>query len=70
MTRKVVRFVHAGKLAAEVTVELIPDDNAWGPYLSTDDALKIERVQEALERGDIASAAKEAKVFELLPVSA
>lgn len=35
-----------------------------------DDALKLERVQAALERGEIAAAAREAKVFELLPVSA
>ncbi len=70
MTRKVGRFVHAGKLAAEVTVELIPDDNAWGPYLSMGDALKIERVQEALERGDVAAASREATVYELLRVTA
>lgn len=70
MSRKVIRFVHAGRYAAEVPVELIPDDDAWGPYLSMDDALKLERVQEALEKGDIAAASREAKVFELMPISA
>ena len=70
MSRTVTRFVHAGRYAAEVSVELIPDDDAWGPYLSMDDALKLERVQTALERGDIAAAAREARVFELLPISA
>jgi hypothetical protein len=70
MTKKVTRFVHAGRFAAAVPIDLIPDDDAWGPYLSMDDALKLERVTEALERGDIAAAAREAKVFELLPVSA
>lgn len=70
MSRKVIRFVHAGRYAAEVPVELIPDDDAWGPYLSMDDALKLERVQEALETGDIAAASREAKVFELMPISA
>jgi hypothetical protein len=70
MKRKTVRFVHEGKYAAEVQVELIPDDGAWGPYLSADDALKLDRVRLALRRGDIASASREARVFELLPVSA
>ena len=70
MTRKTMRFVHSGRLAAEVPIDLIPDDGAWGPYLSTEDALKLERVREALERGDIAAASREAKVYELLPISA
>lgn len=70
MSRRVTRFVHAGRYAAEVSVELIPDDDAWGPYLSMDDALKLERVQAALEKGEIAAAAREARVFELLPISA
>ena len=70
MSRKVTRFVHAGRYAAEVPIELIPDDDAWGPYLSMEDALKLERVQAALERQDIGAASREARVFELLPVSA
>jgi hypothetical protein len=70
MSRKTIRFVHAGRYAAEVPIELVPDDNAWGPYLPLEHALKLERVQEALERGDIAAASREAKVYELLPISA
>lgn len=63
MNRKAVRFVHADKYAAEVEVELIPDDDAWGPYISRDDAMKLDRVRSALKRGDISSAAREARVF-------
>jgi hypothetical protein len=70
MSKTVKRYVHAGRYAAEVEVELIPDDDAWGPYLSLEDALKLERVEEALKSGDITAAAHEAKVFELLPISA
>ena len=70
MKRKSVRFVHAEKYAAEVEVDLIPDDGAWGPYLSKDDALKLDRVRSFLKRGDIAKASQEARVFELMPVSA
>jgi len=70
MSRKVVRFVHADEYAAEVDVELISDDDAWGPYMSMEDALKLDRVLLALRRGDIAAAGREARVFRLLPVSA
>ena len=48
----------------------LPDDEAWGPYLSVDDGLKLERVQKALEAGDLKAAAALARVYELTPVVA
>ena len=70
MNRQVTRLVHAGKYVAEVPVELIPDDEAWGPYFSIEDALKLERVRNALEVGDLKAAAILAQVYELKPVAA
>ena len=70
MNRKATRMVHAGKYVAEVEVEIIPDDEAWGPYLSVEDALKLERVQKALEAGDLKAAAALARIYELTPVAA
>jgi hypothetical protein len=70
MSRKITRLVHAGKYVAEVTVERIPDDGAWGPYLSMDDALKLERVEKALRDGDLKAASRDAKVYELKPLAA
>ncbi len=70
MTRKSTEFIHEGKYAAEVEVELIEDDTAWSPYLSPDDVRKLETVILALRRGDIAEAAKHGRVFELKPVAA
>jgi hypothetical protein len=70
MTRKSKEFVHEGKYAAEVAVDLIEDDTAWSPYLSPDDARKLDTVRVALRRGDIAEAAKYGRVFELTPVAA
>ncbi len=63
-------LVRAGKYVAEVDVESIPDDDAWGPYFSLEDALKIERVAKALQTGDLKTAAEMAHVFELTPVRA
>ena len=70
MTRKSKEFIHEGKYAAEVPVELIEDDTAWSPYLSPADAHKLETVMLALRRGDVAEAAKHGRVFELKPVAA
>ena len=70
MSHTVTRLVHAGNYAAEVTVESIPDDGAWGPYLSLDDAQKLERVEKALKAGDLKTASQEARVYELTPVAA
>jgi hypothetical protein len=69
-TRKRTKLIHEGKYAAEVPVELIEDDTAWSPYLTPDDARKLDTVRLALRRGDIAEASKHGRVFELTPVSA
>jgi hypothetical protein len=70
MRRKSKEFIHEGRYAAEVPVELIEDDTAWSPYLTPDDVRKLDAVRLALRRGDIAEASKHGKVFELTPVSA
>jgi hypothetical protein len=70
MSRKTVKLVREGKYAAEVPVDLIDEEGGWSPYLSVQDAQKLDAVRLALRRGDIAAAAKHGRVFELLPVSA
>lgn len=70
MTKIVTKRVRVGNFLAEVKVDLIPDDGAWGPYLSADDAMKLDRVRQALKRGDIAAASQDAQIFEVLPLSA
>ena len=70
MTRMRVELVREGKYAAEVSVELIEEEGGWSPYLSLDDARKLDSVKLALRRGDIAEASKYGRVFELMPISA
>ena len=69
MKRNSLEFVHEGKYAAEIPVELIEEEGGWSPYLSLEDAKKLEVVRLALRRGDVAEAAKHGRVFELHPVS-
>jgi hypothetical protein len=70
MTRKTIKFVREGAYAAEVLVELIEEQDDWSPYLSVEDARKLDEVRIALRRGDVATAAKHGQVFELTPVVA
>ena len=68
-TRKRTKIVREGKYVAEVDVELLEDETGWSPYLSLDDAYKLDDVREALRRGDITAASRFSRVFSLTPVS-
>jgi len=67
-TRTVKKLVHEGDFVAEVEVELIDTDEGWSPYLSLEDAARLDEVREALRRGDVKSASRVARVFILTPV--
>jgi hypothetical protein len=69
MTRSKIELVREGKYATEVPIELIEEEGGWSPYLSLDDARKLEAVKLALRKGDIAEVSKYGRVFELLPIS-
>ena len=65
-----IKHIHEGRYAAEVEVTLHYDDEIdWSPTIGPDDVEKLDRVTRALKNGDIKAAAKEAKVFELLPLA-
>jgi len=63
------KLIQEGDYVAEVDVELIDSDTGWSPYLSLDDAYKLDDVRAALRRGDIKKASGLARVFTLTPVS-
>lgn len=67
--QKKTKFIHEGKYAAEVDVDLVVNEDEWSPYLTLDDAYKLDDVREALRRGDVKTAAKKAKVYELHPIA-
>lgn len=67
--KQVTKLVHSGEYVAEVDVTLIESDDEWAPYLSVQDAKRLDTVRLALQRGDLRAASKNAKVFRLTPVS-
>ena len=65
-----IKHIHEGLYAAEVEVTHRYNDVIdWSPTIGPDDVEKLDRVIRALKKGDVAAAAKDAKVFELLPLA-
>jgi len=61
--------VREGEFVAEVDVELVEAEGTWTPYLSLEDAYKLDEVRDALRAGDIVRASKlAARVYRLTPV--
>jgi hypothetical protein len=64
-----IKLVHEGDYVAEVDIELIYTDEGWSPYLSPDDAQKLDDVRVALRKGDLRQATRHARVYTLTPVA-
>jgi len=63
------KFVHEGPYVAVVEVEWIDTDTGWSPYLSLEDARKLDKAREALRKRDFRAAAHFGRVYELTPLS-
>ncbi len=68
-TKRRIKYVHEGRYAAAVEVDELQSDDAWSPYLSARDAMKLDEVREALRKGDLSKAAELARVYELTPIA-
>jgi hypothetical protein len=68
-TRRRTKYVLEGLFAAAVDVDWIESETGWSPYLSLEDAQKLDEVREALRRGDLARASQLGQVYHLTPVA-
>ncbi len=68
--KRSVRLVTVGEYVAEVEVELIYTEEGWSPYLSLEDALKLDEMRRALEEKDLERALRLGRVYRLSPVVA
>ena len=65
------RLVREGDLVAEVDVHLVDAQGGWAPYLSLEDAYKLDDVRDALRAGDVKRASQLAsRLYRLMPVEA
>ena len=67
--RHYLKLIHEGSYVAEVDIELIETGEGWSPYLSLEDAGKLDDVRELLRSEDVESASKVARVYRLTPVN-
>ena len=64
------KLIHEGDYVAEVEVELIDEgDTGWSPYLSLEEAHKLDRIRAALREGDMKTATQMARIYRLTPVA-
>ncbi len=68
-TKRYTKIVHEGEYLAQVDVELIYTDEGWSPYLSMEDAYRLDDVRKALKRGDLEAASRLGRVYKLTRVA-
>jgi hypothetical protein len=54
---------------AEINVELIENDDEWSPYLSIEDARKLDELRLALRNKELEKAKKYGKIYLLKPIA-
>lgn len=63
-----MKLIHEGDYVAEVEVSLSHEPASWEPYLSVEDASRLDAVRTALKNGDLKTAMRLGKVYALMPV--
>ena len=67
--RRRTKYVLEGQYAAAVDIDWIESNTGWPPYLSLEDAQKLDDVREALRRGDLKRAGQLGRVYQLTPLA-
>lgn len=68
-TKRKTKYIHESRYVAEVEVEVIEDETSWSPYLSLEDAQRLDQVRAALRNGDVKAAARIGRVYTLEPIA-
>lgn len=67
-TKKKTKFIHSDRYVAEVDVELEIGDQEWAPYLSVEEARKLDLVKKCLVNKNFKPLSGIARIFEKKPV--
>ena len=63
------KYIHEGLYVAEIDIEVTDPDEGWAPYISLEDALKMDEVRQALRENDLKRAGRYARIFTKTPVA-
>jgi len=69
MTSK-TKYIQEGRYVAEVQVNVIEVETSWSPYLTVEDAKRLDQVRAALRVGDLKVAAGIGRDYTLEPIAA
>ena len=68
-TKTQIKIIHEGEYMAEIEVTMTYNDDEWSPYLSIDDAEKLDTVRLALRQNDLKTASQLAIIYHLTPIN-
>ena len=63
------KLVRHGMYVTGVDVELVFTDDGWSPYLTVDDAKRLDDVRESVRRRDLDRGSRYGRVYILTPVA-
>lgn len=66
--RRSSKLIRENQYVVEVDIALMNAKEGWAPYMSLDDALKLDDVRSALRRGDLEVASQLGRLYSLTPV--
>ena len=69
-TKTHTKIIHEGEYMAEVSVEMTYTPDDWSPYLSLQEAEKLDNLRLALRQNDLQKASQIAKIYHLTPILA
>jgi len=69
-SKRKTKYIQEGRYVAEVQVNVIEVETSWSPYLTVEDAKRLDQVRAALRVGDLKVAAGIGRVYTLEPIAA
>ncbi|MGI0480773.1 hypothetical protein ACN4EE_08275 [Geminocystis sp. CENA526] len=68
-TKTQTKIIRQGKYIAEIEVMLTYTNEDWSPYLSLEEAQKLDDLRLALQNNDLKTATQLARIYQLTPVT-
>ncbi|AFZ46887.1 hypothetical protein Cyast_0915 [Cyanobacterium stanieri PCC 7202] len=68
-TKTQTKIIRQGEYIAEIDVTLTYTDEDWSPYLSVEEAEKLDNLRFALQNNDLKTAIQLAHIYRLTPVT-
>ncbi|MDJ1169988.1 hypothetical protein PMG71_11170 [Roseofilum sp. BLCC_M154] len=67
-TKTETKIIRQGEYLAEIEITLTYTDHDWSPYLSLEEAQKLDHLRVALQNKNIKTASQLARIYHLTPV--